>query len=352
MKKTILVVALIGTMISCKKETTTPETSGNTNTTVDTTTQTVESPLINALDCSSASVTGTLKMGVEANAVSVKLNYTGGNGKAFTSQAIASTSVTGLTAKLNAGTLAIGNGAVTYEISGTPITSGTANFAITLGGKSCNISIPVVDVVPTSGYGPSISDVDGNTYKTVYIGTQQWMAEYLKTAKYNDCTAIPYVTDIRQWMFNFEEAWCMDYLHAAENDKYGKLYNWFAVSSTTNGNKNVCPTGWHVPTDAEWTVLTDYLGGASVAGGKMKEVGTTSWNIPNTESTNTSLFTGLPGGYRDDIGYYSLIGRLGYWWSSSEYSTTSAWYRDLNYYDLSAYYNFKLYGFSVRCLRD
>ena len=83
------------------------------------------------------------------------------------------------------------------------------------------------------------------------------------------------------------------------NAKYRKLYNWYSVSKTKNGNKNVCPTGWHVPTDDEWTVLTDYLGGLSVAGGKMKEVGTSNWNSPNTEATNTSLFSVLPGGSRD-----------------------------------------------------
>ncbi len=126
------------------------------------------------------------------------------------------------------------------------------------------------------------------------------------------------------------------------------------MSKTTNGNKNVCPTGWHVPTDAEWNVLTNYLGGVDVAGGKMKEVGTTSWNSPNTDATNTSLFTGLPGGYRDYSGNYSYIGGIGFWWSSSESSTGDAWYRNLYYgsgYAVRDNAN-KTYGFSVRCLRD
>ena len=137
------------------------------------------------------------------------------------------------------------------------------------------------------------------------------------------------------------------------NAKYGKLYNWYAVSKTTNGNKNVCPTGWHVPTDAEWTVLTDYLGGASVAGGKMKEVGTTNWNSPNTDATNTSLFTGLPGGSRFNSGNYYYIGYNGYWWSSSESNAYSAWYRYLGEYgDANRGNDGKMYGFSVRCLRD
>jgi uncharacterized protein (TIGR02145 family) len=352
MKRTILVVALIGTMISCKKETTTPATSGNTNTTVDTTTQTVNSPLINALDCSSAVVTGTLKKGEVANAVSVKLNYTGGNGKAFTAKAIASTSVTGLNAKLNAGNLATGNGDVTYEITGTPITSGTANFAITLGGKSCSFSLDVE--APTSGYGPNISDVDGNTYKTVYIGMQQWMAENLKTAKYSDGTAIPFVTDDTQWKNNTTGAYAYYFNDETNNAKYGKLYNWYAVSPTTNGNKNVCPTGWHVPTDAEWTVLSNYLGGESVAGGKMKEVGTTNWISPNTGATNTSLFSALPGGMRTIYGQYNDVGSRCRLWSSTEGTTYGAWssYLHFVYEWVGRSTNNKEDGLSVRCLKD
>ena len=207
---------------------------------------------------------------------------------------------------------------------------------------------------PTSGYGSNISDIDGNSYKTVYIGTQQWMVENLKVTKYNDGTAIPNVTDNTLWGNNTSGAWAYYNNDAANNAKYGKLYNWYAVSPTMNGNKNVCPTGWHVPTDAEWTVLIDYLGGASIAGSKMKEVGTTSWNSSNTDATNTSLFTGLPGGYRNDIGYYYDIGGYGYWWSSTKASTDDAWYRRLSDYDgVADRGNFlKGNGLSVRCLRD
>jgi uncharacterized protein (TIGR02145 family) len=139
-----------------------------------------------------------------------------------------------------------------------------------------------------------------------------------------------------------------------KNAKYGKLYNWYAVSKTTNGNKNVCPTGWHVPTDAEWTVLTEYLGGEVVAGGKMKEAGTTSWKGPNTEATNISLFTGLPGGLRNDDGKYGYFGIYGNWWGSTEYNTNDAWYRYLSIGNGNANRNFysKKNGLSVRCLRD
>jgi len=211
-----------------------------------------------------------------------------------------------------------------------------------------------VSFTTSSNASVTITDIDGNSYKTVTIGAQTWMAENLKTSKYSDGTAIPNITDNTQWSNLTSGAWCYYDNNVANNAKYGKLYNWYAVSKTTNGNKNICPTGWHVPTDAEWTVLTDYLGGESVAGGKMKEVGTTNWNSPNTDATNTSLFTGLPGGYRSANGYYSNIGSFGYWWSSSEYGTDDAWLRYLNNYNGNAYryYYYKKNGFSVRCLRD
>ena len=202
--------------------------------------------------------------------------------------------------------------------------------------------------------GPNITDGEGNSYKTVTIGSQTWMAENLKVSKYNDGTTIPNIIDNTQWQNDTSGAWSYYNNDVANNTKYGKLYNWYAVSKTTNGNKNVCPTGWHVPTDAEWTVLTDYLGGESIAGGKMKEVGTTSWNDPNADATNTSLFTGLPGGYRLYNGDYDVIGNLGNWWSSTESNSNFAWLRNLYYSNGTAYgaVNVKRNGLSVRCLRD
>jgi uncharacterized protein (TIGR02145 family) len=308
---------------------------------------------ITALNCSSATNNGTLTATTTASGVTSVISYTGGNGGTHNGQVVTSTGVTGLTATLQAGTFANGNGSLTYTITGTPATSGIASFALNIGGNTCSLT-RTVNSLPTSGYGPNISDNDGNTYKTVYIGTQQWMAENLKTAKYNDGAGIPNVTDNTQWQNNITGAWSYYNNDAANNAKYGKLYNWYAVNPTTNGNKNVCPTGWHLPTDAEWTVLTDYLGGGSVASGKMKEVGTTNWNSPNTGSTNTSLFTGLPGGYRNNDGYYVGSGDGGYWWSSTVSNTFSAWTRILlNAYGYASRYNgSKHYGFSVRCLRD
>jgi uncharacterized protein (TIGR02145 family) len=200
-----------------------------------------------------------------------------------------------------------------------------------------------------------VLDIDGNSYKTVKIGNQTWMAENLKTTKFNDGTSIPNVTDATQWSELTTAAWC-NYNNSDSLGKiYGKLYNWFAVSPTTNGNKNVCPTGWHIPSDVEWAVLTDYLGGQTVAGGKMKEVGTTNWNSPNADATNDSGFTGLPGGSRNYYGDYDIIGNYaGFWWSSTENATGLAWFRILHDSSGVAYrfYRSKKDGLSVRCLRD
>ncbi len=339
-----MLYALTSALISCKKETTSSNTNSNEVT-------------VSSINCASATTAGKIINGQPVSNVTVMIPYTGGNGKTYLTKSHTSTGVSGLSATLQAGTLTDGEGTLVYTISGTPSSAGSANFAIALGGKSCRITIVVDEVTqnPTIGYGANITDAENNTYKTVYIGTQQWMAENLKVSKYSDGTTIPNIIDNTQWwQNNTTGAWSYYNNDVANNTKYGKLYNWYSVSKTSNGNKNVCPTGWHVPTNAEWTVLTDYFGGASVAGGKLKEVGITSWNSPNTGTSNTSLFTGLPGGIRDGSGNYTNIGTYGIWWSSTESSTLSAWTRNLFNYngDANSYYYSKRNGLSVRCLRD
>ncbi|MBP9649138.1 MAG: fibrobacter succinogenes major paralogous domain-containing protein, partial [Paludibacteraceae bacterium] len=142
---------------------------------------------------------------------------------------------------------------------------------------------------------------------------------------------------------------------------YGVLYNWTAAmdgeaSSTTNpsGIQGVCPTGWHLPSDAEWAGLTNYLGGTSVAGGKLKETGTTHWASPNTDATNETGFTALPGGNRANNGSFANFGYYGYWWSATEGGTYYAWARGMYFssYDVYRYLYTKELGFSVRCVRD
>ena len=133
---------------------------------------------------------------------------------------------------------------------------------------------------------PSVNDVDGNTYNVVAIGTQVWMAENLKTTKYKNGTAIPLITDLTAWMSLTTPGYCW------YDATYGALYNFYTLSTGS-----LCPTGWHIPSDAEWTTLTDYLGGETVAGGKLKETGTAHWTTPNSGATNAFGFKGLPGVY-------------------------------------------------------
>jgi len=198
--------------------------------------------------------------------------------------------------------------------------------------------------------GGNVSDIDGNQYATVTIGTQEWMAENLKTTKFADGSAIPNVAGSSAWTQLYTPAWCNYENNAGYNATYGKLYNWYAVADP----RNVCPAGWHVPTDAEWTVLTDYLGGQGVAGGKMKSV--SGWLLPNTAATNESGFSGLPGSIRSGINgvFNGTVGSYGYWWSSSETGTVYAWFRRLDYDSGGAYriYGSMRNGSSVRCLRD
>ena len=205
-----------------------------------------------------------------------------------------------------------------------------------------------------------LADVEGNTYNTINIGTQVWMAENLKTTKYNDGTPIPNITDNTTWIALTTGAYS-DYSNTPANSiTYGRLYNWYVVDNNaatkvaSNGGRNVCPTSWHVPSDAEWTTLTTYLGGESIAGDKLKESGTAHWASPNTGATNETGFTALPGGNRGGDGLYYIIGNYGFWWSSTEYSTWYAWKRNMHYDGTSVNRanDIKVLGYSVRCVRD
>ena len=137
----------------------------------------------------------------------------------------------------------------------------------------------------------TVTDIDGNVYNTVTIGKQVWMVENLKVTHYRNGEAIPIVADHMEWSF-LETAACCDYDNSPfNNEVYGKLYNFFAV----NNIHNLCPTGWHVPTDKEWSELISSLGEKNKAGGKLKEETTDYWQSPNIEATNESCFTALPG---------------------------------------------------------
>jgi uncharacterized protein (TIGR02145 family) len=207
--------------------------------------------------------------------------------------------------------------------------------------------------------GDPITDVDGNVYRTVEIGDQCWMAENLAVEHYRNGDAILTGRDLTggdrwNWQATTSGAFAVYDDDPATKGIYGLLYNWYAVADP----RSICPDGWHVPTDGEWTELTDHLGGTGVAGGKMKTTGTLGagtglWTGPNTGATNTSGFSGLPGGaycYK----YCYTKGDEGNWWSATESSTNSAWFRLLGYDNADVYRNDanKGYGFSVRCVRD
>jgi uncharacterized protein (TIGR02145 family) len=170
-----------------------------------------------------------------------------------------------------------------------------------------------------------VKDIEGNDYYTVNIGTQVWMAENLKTTKFNDGTNIPLVTDSTAWSNLKTPGYCWYGNDELNKDTYGALYNWYTMDSVSNGNKNVCPTGWHVPINTEWSELTTYLGGEIIAGGKMKESGYFYWNTQFISGDNSGDFSALPGGYRSgNQPIYIEMGYWGLWWSSTLYTPTHA----------------------------
>ena len=189
-------------------------------------------------------------------------------------------------------------------------------------------------------------DATTNNLNTIKIGTQTWTTKNLDVTTYRNGEVIPQVKDANAWANLRTGAWCYYENNTANGSSYGKLYNWYAV----NDPRGLAPNGYHIPTDEEWTILTDNLGGESVASKKMKN--SSGWQN-NGNGTNTSGFAGLPGGFRGFNGNFNLIGGYGYWWSSSEANTSYAWSRELNYNDgKSDEYNYKQDGFSVRCLKD
>ena len=272
----------------------------------------------------------------------------------------------------------VGTKKITLNVSGCTLTSGsvTKAYMMILPGNQAvstsNMTIKVtsvagVTVVVKSGitfvkgkrytidltgltFSGPVSDIDGNTYNTVTIGTQVWMASNLKTTKYNDGTSVPNVTVAATWTGLTSGAYCWYNNDATTYEStYGALYNWYAVNTG-----KLCPTGWHVPTNDEWTTLTTFLGGVSVVGGKLKETGTSHWTSSNVGATNETGFTALPGGYCYFYNTFSFVGIYGYWWCSTAYNATSPWEHRLDNSGASIISGVDGMnaGCSVRCVRN
>lgn len=249
--------------------------------------------------------------------------------------------------KTNDGT---GAGSFTSNISG--LTSGALYY----------IRAYAINSVGT-GYGSTISfstdeeaqtgtvtDIDGNIYATIKIGNQWWMTENLKVKHYRNGELIPLIAENEDWENLITEAFCFYNNDSNYSNIYGLLYNWYTID-----NGNIAPDGWHVPTNTEWQILVDYLGGHSFAGGKLKEAGTIHWESPNEGATNESGFSGLPGGYRNKDGVFYSLGYYAYFWSSTETNDNNAWYRYLSGSDMVSHvydYGVKGFGYSIRCVKN
>ena len=197
-------------------------------------------------------------------------------------------------------------------------------------------------------------DIDGNTYQTVKIGKQCWTQSNLKVSKYRNGDNIPTVLSNADWQNTTSGAYAIYEEDPANDGLYGKLYNHYAVTD----DRGLCPTGWHVPSDEEWTTLEDFLGGSEIAGGKLKSTAQQptpgGWDSPNEGATNSSGFSAPPGGLREGYGDFFNMSFSGCWWSSSVWSASGAWGRSL-FYDSSGilrHGNDRTLGFSVRCCRD
>jgi len=287
---------------------------------------------------------------------------------ALTNITISTTGSTGIgtATGLPAGVTALWSNNV-ITISGTPTATGSFTYTIPLTGGCGSVNATGTITVTFTCGSTQVSDVNNNTYNTVSIGSQCWLKENLRVRRYNDGTEIKFDTSggvggnlsYQTWGGLTYGAYTI-YAHdsSANLTNYGYLYNWYAVkgkaTAVSTTFKNICPTGWHVPTIVEWDTLTTRLGGISVAANKMKSVGTSYWSSQSAGTDNSSGFSALPGGRRLNNGSFTNIRSLALFWSATEANTSFAWYLDLNNGDGSVYRsnNSKSDGYSVRCLRD
>ena len=238
-----------------------------------------------------------------------------------------------------------------------PLLSGSTIYISPASGHSCilNVSQTIsqgANLIVTVGSSFIIQGglIINNNLPTVIICTQTWMVSNLTVPTYRNGDPIPQVTDQSAWSSLTTGAWCYYNNDPATESTYGKLYNWYAV----NDSRGLAPIGWHIPSDIEWTTLSNCLGGVGISGAAMKEIGITHWASPNTGATNSSGFTGLPSGNRTGSGLFHDVTFYEDFWSSTPSTSTLSWTRSLNYDDntLSRYDDSNTNGYSVRCIKD
>jgi uncharacterized protein (TIGR02145 family) len=260
--------------------------------------------------------------------------------------------ITGYTVTSNPGGVTATGATTSINVTG--LTNGISYIFTVVATNSVGNSIASAAstaVTPNACPTATISDISGNPYNTVSIGTQCWMGSNLKTTLYRNGDGIAYVWDASDWAARTTGAQSGYDNNSSNTAIYGNFYNWYAVADA----RGICPTGWHVPTDAEWTTLANFLGEPSVAvGGKMKTIGTTYWISQSAGTNNSSGFSGLPGGIRTTLGVFADVGQHAGFWSASLVGDGNVWYRRLNAYDdiFNKSPAQPVVGFSVRCLRN
>lgn len=197
----------------------------------------------------------------------------------------------------------------------------------------------------------TISDVDGNVYRFLEMcDGKEWIIENLNVSHYRNGDAIPQVQDPTEWAKLKTGAWCYYLNDSSYGTVFGKLYNWYAV----NDPRGIAPQGWRVASKEDWIQLTDCLGSENLAGGKLKQIGSSHWMSPNVGAVNTSGFTALPGGGRSSKGNFTMIDNLGIFWTSTNHDELQAWIRHLSYSNtyVVEFYNDKRNGFSLRAVKE
>ncbi len=309
--------------------------------------------------CDSVQILNPLIRGIETSGTILELPYTDGNGGDYYAGTAFSTGGTGLKMSWTAGVLSRDTGSILLSLSGYARSATTYIFHMNFAGTSCAIRIPVIDTCLSSCGAPNIhnpnvsygrvSDRDGNEYRTVQIGNQEWMAENLMVEHYRNGDPIPVVTDDSAWASLRLGASCWMLSDSSRfHCPYGLLYNAFALED----GRGICPAGWHIPSSAEWNVLENFLGGSALAGQELKSAALL-W-AGRSEGTNSTGWSALPGGVRvAGIGFLDPE-QSGYWWTNTNSGGVQRTYRALDALNdqlLSGLAN-KTSGLSVRCVKD